>query len=658
MRHSLLTLALMPFALSAQVTLFQTGFDTAPFAFDLNTTDAGSSASGSNTWLINNVYSGGTGDVLCSGIPLNYTIPSVAGQPVGINAPNGNYLHTASSEAVTDGILCCSFAAADGFCTNPGNHFARMNSDVSTVGLTNVTLGFWWLCNGGAQNYGEVYYSTNGGSSWNLITTPVTQYNGGSNWSQQSIALPAFDGQATLRFGFRFVNGTSLFGGSDPGFGVDDVVITGQQGVGNSISCQPTASQFCEGGLVQVQYSIQGVFTAGNVFTLQLSDALGSFAAPVDIGSVTTTSAGFITGSIPPGTPPGTGYRVRVVGSAPSTIGTASGFPLTITAAANAGSNSVATVCSNSAPFSLITLLGGSPDPGGTWTDPNGGPFSGTFTPGTSAPGCYVYTVGTGTNCAPASAVLCVQVVNAPDAGTSFSGTVCDDGSVIPMLPLLGGNPQPGGAWTAPGGAPHGPDFVVGVDPAGCYTYTVMGIPPCPSATAQVCITAVLPEADAGADSTVIICANSGPVDLFYELGGTPDTGGTWLTFGGAPFSGIFDPQVNTPGPYIYQVDGTSPCPDDQAIVTVVVDPCSGIDEAVAEDALRILSHDGNGTYRIAAPWTVENARVLDMLGRVAGLVVRNGSTLAVDLSQAPAGSYVVHVVGEGRGAMLRLVRP
>jgi hypothetical protein len=156
----------------------------------------------------------------------------------------------------------------------------------------------------------------------------------------------------------------------------------------------------------------------------------------------------------------------------------------------------------------------------------------------------------------------------------------------------------------------------------------------------------------------VVLCVNGGPVDLFFELGGTPDTGGTWLTFGGGPFSGIFDPQVNAPGSYIYQVDGTAPCPDDQAIVTVVVDPCTGVNEAAAVDGLRILGHDGNGVHRIAAPWAVDDARVLDMLGRVAGLVVRNGDTITVDLSQAPTGSYVVHVAGKGRGAVLRLVRP
>ncbi len=723
--------------LHAQVTIFQTGFDGAPQAFDLNTTDAGSQSSGANTWLINNVYAGGTGDVLCSGIPLNYTIPSVPAQPAGIANPNGGYLHIASSEAVADGILSCSFAAADGFCTLPDDHFARMNGDVSTVGMTGVTLSFWWLCNGGNQNYGEVYYSTDGGATWIQLTTPISQYRNQGSWTQQTIALAAFDGLATLRFGFRFHNGSSLLGGNDPGFGVDDITISGTMGGGNSIACQPNGSQVCAGSLLQVQYSIQGAFTAGNVFTLQLSDAFGSFAAPVDIGSVTSTTAGIIIGTIPPGTPSGAGYRVRVNGSAPTTAGSQSALPIVITIAPEAGLSSTDTICSNAPPFTLISLLGGSPDlfgswtdpngapsngvfipgvsasgcytytvpgsggcaptsstvcitveqapnagassfvtlcsnapplnlptylggspdPGGTWTDPQGNPFTGPFIPGTSLPGCYTYTVSGTAACNDASSTLCIAVNTAPDAGLSYTGPACSTGGPILMYDQLGGAPQPGGTW-AMGGAPHGPFFVPGVDPLGCYTYTVQGNAPCANATSVLCITGVVAPSDAGSDSSIVICADGGPYDLFDGLGGSPATGGTWLTFGGAPFSGIFDPLVNGAGPYIYQVAGTVPCPDDEAVVTVTVDPCTGIADPFVDGALTILRNDGEGRYVIRTDHAAKGLFVFDMLGRRAGKLRATGTTIEVDLSAEPAGYYVLRV-HDGEGALaLRLMRP
>ena len=82
-----------------------------------------------------------------------------------------------------------------------------------------------------------------------------------------------------------------------------------------------------------VPYSIAGgTIYNNNVFTTQLSDASGSFASPINIGTLTSTTAGTVTNSvIPSGVPGGTGYRIRVVGSQPSVIGTDNGTNITIT---------------------------------------------------------------------------------------------------------------------------------------------------------------------------------------------------------------------------------------------------------------------------------------------------------------------------------------
>jgi PKD repeat protein len=64
--------------------------------------------------------------------------------------------------------------------------------------------------------------------------------------------------------------------------------------------------------------SAASCITQGNVFTLQLSNAAGSFAAPVNIGTYTSFYSAFVNGVIPPATPIGVGYRVRVVSSTPA----------------------------------------------------------------------------------------------------------------------------------------------------------------------------------------------------------------------------------------------------------------------------------------------------------------------------------------------------
>ncbi|MCC6251925.1 MAG: VCBS repeat-containing protein, partial [Bacteroidia bacterium] len=81
---------------------------------------------------------------------------------------------------------------------------------------------------------------------------------------------------------------------------------------------------FCAGSSLNVNYTSNGVFYT-NYFTAQLSDASGSFASPTTIGLlVSTASSGTISCTIPLGTATGSGYKIRVISSNPSVIGTES----------------------------------------------------------------------------------------------------------------------------------------------------------------------------------------------------------------------------------------------------------------------------------------------------------------------------------------------
>lgn len=63
---------------------------------------------------------------------------------------------------------------------------------------------------------------------------------------------------------------------------------------------------------------------AGNTFTAQLSDATGSFASPVTIGTANGQSLATLATFIPANTIPGNGYRVRVLASSPTVSSPAS----------------------------------------------------------------------------------------------------------------------------------------------------------------------------------------------------------------------------------------------------------------------------------------------------------------------------------------------
>lgn len=214
--------ALLAASSARAVTLYTEDFESGAGTFALNTNDLGSTTSGSNQFVVNNVYAGGSGTLVCLGFPFSFSVPNTPVQPGGAS----NYLHTVSSAASASGINNANLLGADGICTFSENLFARMDVDVNTTGYDNVQLDFLWAFGGGSAIHGEVYYSLNSGTSWNQITDPVSQYKGQTSWTNQTLALDVFNNQPTLRFGFRVVNGVSS-SSSDPGFSLDDVRISG-----------------------------------------------------------------------------------------------------------------------------------------------------------------------------------------------------------------------------------------------------------------------------------------------------------------------------------------------------------------------------------------------------------------------------------------------
>jgi hypothetical protein len=76
-----------------------------------------------------------------------------------------------------------------------------------------------------------------------------------------------------------------------------------------------------QGDSVQVTFNSTGVFNAGNTYSLELSDASGSFSTPSIIGNITSNlNNGTIQGAIPPGTA-SSNYRLRITSSDPAING-------------------------------------------------------------------------------------------------------------------------------------------------------------------------------------------------------------------------------------------------------------------------------------------------------------------------------------------------
>lgn len=345
----------------AQTVIYSENFNGA-HTFTLNSSDQSSTSSGANHWVVNNNYTGGSYTPACIG--FSTSISSTAGQPGGITgAPNSGYMHVNNIEAGGQGVLNANFLASDNGligCAYDENYFTKMTTPIVTTGMTGVTFSFWWMCSGSAATYGEVYYSTNGGSSWTLQQSNMSSQ---TSWTQAILTNSLWDNQPSLLFGFRFVNNFT-FSAGDPPLCIDDISV--YVPVASTIttgSLNPTT--MCAGASLNVPYTITGSFTGGNIFTAQLSNSIGSFASPTNIGTLASTGAGTIVATIPAGTTTGSGYLVRVVSSTPSITGTSSG-PITINALPTAIASSNGTICAGNT--IQLTAGGGSTY---SWAGPN-----------------------------------------------------------------------------------------------------------------------------------------------------------------------------------------------------------------------------------------------------------------------------------------------
>ncbi|MCX6237685.1 MAG: autotransporter-associated beta strand repeat-containing protein, partial [Bacteroidia bacterium] len=168
---------------------------------------------------------------------------------------------------------------------------------------------------------------------WLASVVSGTYTTGSVSLTRQSglAGLDAIGRSATINGAYSNLNGTvsstSIINSDLTGNSLGYFVMAAKRTITTSAI---SGSPFCAGVAVSVPFIITGTFNGGNVFTAQLSDAGGSFAAPVAIGSLTQTTAGTIAGTIPAGTTSGAGYRIRVVGSNPVTTGTDNGSNLTV----------------------------------------------------------------------------------------------------------------------------------------------------------------------------------------------------------------------------------------------------------------------------------------------------------------------------------------
>lgn len=174
---------------------------------------------------------------------------------------------------------------------------------------------------GGNGNSALVEYSIDGGTTW----VTCLSFNVTSAGNTETVNLTNVGGvDLSAHTGVLF-----KFSASFNTWYLDDVVVT--CGVvtntitTGTVSGSPFSVMCASSASGTVAFTSTDVFTAGNVYTAQLSNAGGLFSSPSNIGTLNSTAnSGTINITIPAGTVTGSGYKIRVISSSPAVIGSES----------------------------------------------------------------------------------------------------------------------------------------------------------------------------------------------------------------------------------------------------------------------------------------------------------------------------------------------
>ncbi len=344
-------------------------------------------------WNLNNNTNDGSGNSL-NGTPYNisYTTGStgIANSAAVFNGVDGYIMTPYQSVLNINQYSICAVVKVNGYNTGYCQEAAIIASGLhGTTGSISLTMGDNPF-DGDNCNYSDtgkhVFRSSagskgvSGAADWQYTPTIVS-----NRWYH---VVATFDGNvykiyvdgqlkntATVTFGTFFGNtlpfaiGKNASGTGNTSFwfngAIDDVKIYGRalddsEIVANTYSHwinQPfTDTVLCGGNSFNLNYSTNKNYKPGNIFTAQLSNASGSFASPVNIGSLASQTSGTISCTIPTNTPTGTGYRIRILSSSPTTFSDDNGIDIRVTNNIPIAATIVASPSNAVGPYTPVTF--------------------------------------------------------------------------------------------------------------------------------------------------------------------------------------------------------------------------------------------------------------------------------------------------------------
>jgi gliding motility-associated-like protein len=167
-----------------------------------------------------------------------------------------------------------------------------------------------------------------------------------------------------------------------------------------------------------------------------------------------------------------------------------------------------------------------------------------------------------------------VQIVNAIAPMPPIAETdICSTSPNTNLNNSIAGLP-PGGIWTMPNGNIFNGIYNPSTLSSGFYTYTFDNAG-CVQTTGV--LVNEIQNANAGIQTTYLICDSYAAFNMIDFLEGNPDPGGQWLTSGGTPMDGVYNPATMSSGLFVYAIDNVPGC---NAVFTTMF-----IDERITPNA-------------------------------------------------------------------------
>jgi len=491
------------------------------------------------------------------GITPNLGAPTSCGL-----ASNGNNTLHVTSVFFPTGGAAYDAGGLCGLLFCPETNRRSESPTINCTGKTTISVNFNYI-EGGQTTFDDATFYYFDGAVWTFLDNmpkTLTGCGGQGLWTSRTVALPvSADNNPLVKIAFRWVNNDDGVG-TDPSFAVDDVTLSTVSSLNTITTGTITGSPFCACSSVNVPFTSTGTFTAGNTYTAQLSNAVGSFATPTTIGTLlSVANTGTIACTIPCATPTGTAYRIRVISSTPAVIGSDNGVNITINAVVVPSVTIAAVpsgaICAGTSVTFTATPTNGGTTPGYQWQINGtnvGGATSATFTSTTLANGDVVTVVMTST-------ASCASPVTATSAGitmtvnptvvpsvliTSTGATICAGDPVTFTAAPTNGGTTPTYQWQVNG---------TNVGGATSSTFTSSTLVNGDAVTVIMTSNALCASPVSATSNTITIIVSAAvPASVSITSTGATICAGDAVTFTAAPTNGGTTPT------YQWQVNGTN----------------------------------------------------------------------------------------------------